>query len=82
MLPLSNSIMSARSRKRSRGFTMLELMIVISIMMIIMASPCPPTSIMWSGPRSRSQAESGHAGQVIEQYRMDKRQSRRASTIL
>jgi general secretion pathway protein G len=77
MLPLSkNSIMSARSRKRTCGFTMLELMIVISIMMIIMAVAVP------SYQRHVVQAHEAVLKQnldtldkVIEQYRMDKRQS-------
>ena len=63
-------------RKRTCGFTMLELMIVLSVMMIIMAIAVP--SYQHHVVQAREAVLRSNIDlldKVIEQYRMDKRES-------
>jgi len=70
------SFARSRLRKRTRGFTMLELMIVISIMMIIMAVAVPSYQHHVVQAREAVLKQNlDTLDKVIEQYRMDKRQS-------
>ena len=77
MLPTSkNSIRSARSRNRTRGFTLLELMIVLSVMMILMAVAVPMYQQHVVQAREAVLKQNiDQLNKVIEQYRMDKRES-------
>jgi general secretion pathway protein G len=71
-----NSIWQARTRRRTRGFTMLELMIVLSIMMIVMSVAVP--SYQHHVVQAREAVLKSNIDQlnkVIEAYRMDKRES-------
>jgi general secretion pathway protein G len=71
-----NSIRLARALRRTSGFTMLELMIVLSIMMIIMAVAVPSYQHHVVQAREAVLKQNiAELNKVIESYRMDKRES-------
>ena len=73
------SCKNARGRKLSLGFTLLELMIVISIMMILMAVAVPLYSHHVTQAREAVLRQDLHQlNSLIEQFRMDKGQSPQA----
>jgi len=67
----------ARPRnKQSRGFTLIELMIVISIILILVAVAVP--LLQWirpAGQRIGAAAKSFHSAFVISQYTLDKQKA-------
>ena len=71
-----NSIRLARSRRRNVGFTLLELMIVLSVMMILMAVAVPfyQHHVVQAREAILKQNVTQLNG-VIEAYRMDKKES-------
>lgn len=77
MLPLfKNSITLARGRRHSRGFTLLELMIVLSVMMILMAVAVPfYQQHVVQSREAVLKSNIDALNKVIEAYRMDKRES-------
>ena len=79
---MHNSVSSLRARAH-RGFTLLELMIVLSVMMILMAVAVP----LYQHHVIQAREAVLHQNldtlrRVLEQYRLDKGQSPQASTIL
>jgi general secretion pathway protein G len=72
----SSSNTPARNRRFSQGFTLLELMIVISIMMILMAVAVPLYQHHVIQAREAVLKQNLYQlDSLIEQYRMDKGQS-------
>jgi general secretion pathway protein G len=72
----NNSTTSARTRRRTRGFTLLELTIVISIMMILMAVAVPLYQQHVVQAREAVLKQNlDTLDKILEQYRMDKRES-------
>ncbi|HTS38706.1 MAG TPA: type II secretion system protein [Candidatus Solibacter sp.] len=65
-----------RSRNRTRGFTLLELMIVLSIIMIIMAFAVPAyQQHVVQAKEAVLRQDVDVLDKAIEQYRLDKRES-------
>jgi general secretion pathway protein G len=71
-----NSIRPARARRGTRGFTLLELMIVLSVTMILLAVAVPMYQQHVVQAREAVLKQNvDQLNKVIEQYRMDKRES-------
>jgi general secretion pathway protein G len=67
---------SRRPRSRARGFTLLELMIVLSVMMILMAVAVPMyQQHVVQAREAVLKSNIDQLNKVIEAYRMDKRES-------
>jgi general secretion pathway protein G len=65
--------MTGRSQRDARGFTLIEMMVVISVMLILLGLAMP----IYSASINRAKEDSFHAGlltlnRVIYQYTMDK----------
>lgn len=76
---VSCSNAGGKNRRVSLGFTLLELMIVISIMMILMAVAVPLYSHHVTQAREAVLKQNLHQlNSLIEQYRLDKGQSPQA----
>lgn len=76
LLATSHSHLRSSERRPFLGFTLLELMIVISIMMILMAVAVPLYQHHVIEAREAVLRQNIHTiDQVIEQYRLDKGQS-------
>ncbi len=71
-----NSIRPARARRLARGFTLLELMIVLSVMMILMSVAVPLyQQHVVQAREAVLKSNIDQLNKVIEAYRMDKRES-------
>jgi general secretion pathway protein G len=74
--PQLHACSSRRPRSRARGFTLLELMIVLSVMMILMAVAVPMyQQHVVQAREAVLKSNIDQLNKVIEAYRMDKRES-------
>jgi general secretion pathway protein G len=75
-IELARSLARARMRRRSRGFTLLELMIVISIIMILMAVAVPMyNQSVVQARESVMRSNLATLRSVISQYTLDKQKA-------